>query len=137
MVPPATALTQKKAICAAVRHTAASSAQSAARARLTVAPQLPWAASSSVCMGLSFALLQALDQKEADDMRRLLLGGGFKKALNRQWGAKLRGSFVAAAGVFQKRPCWCVVRCAALQLQLKKRSVPLALILVNFSLDFT
>ena len=73
MVPPATALTQNTAICAAARHTEASSAQSAARARLTVAPQLPWAASSSVCRGLSSAFLQALDQKEVEDMMLLLL----------------------------------------------------------------
>jgi hypothetical protein len=40
MVPPAAALTQNKAICAAARHAATNSAQFAARARLTVAPQL-------------------------------------------------------------------------------------------------
>jgi hypothetical protein len=74
---------QNKAICAAARHTSASSAQAAARARLTVAPQLPWRAASSVGTGLSFAFWQALDQKEAEDMMTRLLGASFKEALNR------------------------------------------------------
>ena len=101
MAPPATALTQNKAICAAARHTAASSAQAAARARLTVAPQLPWRASSSVCRGLTIAFLQALDQKEVEDMMlRAADGESFKEALNRQWGQCC--SFVAAAGMLKK-----------------------------------
>jgi hypothetical protein len=33
---------------------------------------------------LSLALLQALDQKEAEDMMRLLQGGSFKEALMQQ-----------------------------------------------------
>jgi hypothetical protein len=103
-MPPATALTQNKAICAAARHTAASSAQPAARARLTVAPQLPWAASSSVCRGLPSAFLQASDQKEREDMIRQ--GGSFKEALIRKWAQCC--SFVAAAAVFEKRARWCV-----------------------------
>ena len=105
MVPPATALTHNKAICAEARHTAASSAQSAARARLTVAPQLPRAASSSVCRGLPLAFLQALDQKEPEDIIRL--GGSFKEAMIRQWAQCC--SVVAAAAVFEKRA---LVRCA-------------------------
>jgi hypothetical protein len=86
MVPPATALTQNKAICAgSASHGGKqrATAQSAAHARLTVAPQLPWAASSSVCRGLPIAFLQALGQKERDDMKRL--GGSFREALIRQW----------------------------------------------------
>jgi hypothetical protein len=106
MVPPATALTQNKAICAAARHTAAGSAQSAARARLTVAPQLPRAASSSVCRSLPTAFLQASDQKEREDMIRQ--GGSFKEALIRKWAQCC--SFVAAAAVFEKRARWCVRR---------------------------
>jgi hypothetical protein len=65
---------QNRAICAATRHAVASSAQSAARAGLTVTPQLPQRAFSSVCSGLPFAFLQALDQKEAEDMMRRLRG---------------------------------------------------------------
>jgi hypothetical protein len=50
--------------------------------------------------------LQALDQKEAEDMMRLLLGESFKEALMQQW-VKC-GNFVDAAGVFEKRARWCV-----------------------------
>jgi hypothetical protein len=65
---------QNRAICAVARHAAASSAQLAARAGLTVTPQLPRRAFSSVCSGLPFAFLQASDQKEAKDMMRRLRG---------------------------------------------------------------
>jgi hypothetical protein len=94
MVPPATALTHNNAICAAARHTAASSAQFAARAGLTVAPQLPWAAASSVCKGLPFAVSQASDQKEAEDMMLLLL---------QCWGELQSGDAQAVAAMPQLR----------------------------------
>ena len=55
---------------------------------------------------MSNAFLQALDQKEAEDMTRLL-GASFRKALNRKWARCC--SFVAAAAVFEKR--WCSDGC--------------------------
>ena len=51
------------------------------------------------------AFLQALDQKEPEDLIRL--GGSFKEALIRQWAQCC--SVVAAAAVFEKRA---LVRCA-------------------------
>jgi hypothetical protein len=44
-------------------------AAAAARARLTVAPQLEYAALTSVCSGLPVAYVQASNQKEFEDMR--------------------------------------------------------------------
>ena len=52
------------------------------------------------------AFLQALDQKEPEDMIRL--GGSFKEALNRKWAQCC--SFVAAAAVFEKRRALVLLR---------------------------
>ena len=45
-------------------------AEAAARAHLTVTLQLAYKAASNVCTDLPRAFVQALDQKELEDMRR-------------------------------------------------------------------
>ena len=65
---------------------------------------------------MPFAFLQALDQKEPEDIIRL--GGSFKEALIRQWAQCC--SVVAAAAVFEKRALVC---CAADGCRKGRRSV--------------
>ena len=93
MVPPARALAQYAATCAAARHTQVDTAErqpaaktrsgAAAGAHLTVTPQLAYAAVTSACTGLLRAVLHASDQKEPEDMRLQGLGVGGEDAVSK------------------------------------------------------
>ena len=108
MVPPATALTHNKAICAAARHTAASSAQigsarSSHRRAAAGAESVQQRLQGPAYRGFAGVGPEGGGGHAAAAAAAAAAGRGFKEALHRQWSQCRSDVVVAKATVFEKR----------------------------------